>query len=186
MLLIVGLGNPGDEYRDTRHNVGFRVVDELARRHNLSFKRTRWRAQGANGAVRGEPVMLLKPQTYMNESGYSVRGAAAFHKVPPADVLVVHDDIDLPLGRLRFRENGSAGGNNGIKSVINHLRTQEFPRLKLGVGRPRQFEHAADHVLSPFRGDEIPAIADAINRAADAVECFLLEGRATAMNRYNV
>jgi PTH1 family peptidyl-tRNA hydrolase len=182
--LVVGLGNPGAEYARTRHNLGFRVADELARRHGFGFRRTRYRAQEAGGAIGGLPVRLLKPQTYMNDSGYAVNRAAQFHRIPVERVLVVHDDIDLPLGRLRFREGGSSGGNHGVKSVISHLRSDRFHRLKIGVGRP-QPDEAIDHVLSPFRADEAAVIEPAIDRAADAVELFLAEGQSAAMNRFN-
>jgi PTH1 family peptidyl-tRNA hydrolase len=182
--LIAGLGNPGDEYARTRHNVGFRVADELARRHGMGFRRTRYRAQECSGQIERVPVRLLKPQTYMNESGFAVNRAAAFHKVPLDRILVVHDDIDLPLARLRFRDGGSSGGNNGVKSVIASMRSDRFWRLKIGVGRPRP-EQAIDHVLAPFHKDESPLIDEAIGRAADAVEALLRDGPVQAMNAYN-
>lgn len=184
MWLIAGLGNPGPEYRDTRHNVGFRVVDEIARRHGLSFRRSDWSAQAASGAVCGQSIVLLKPQTYMNESGRSVGRAAAYYKLEPAQVLIIHDDIDLALARLRFRSDGSHGGNNGVRSIIASLRTDLFWRLKIGVGRPR-IGDAADHVLSPFAADERPTIEDALDRAATAVERFLRDGPEAAMNGFN-
>jgi PTH1 family peptidyl-tRNA hydrolase len=182
--LVVGLGNPGAEYARTRHNVGFRVADELARRHDLGFRRTRYRAQEAGGTIERVPVRLLKPQTYMNESGFAVNRAAQFHRIPAERILVVHDDIDLALGKLRFREGGSSGGNNGVKSVISHLRSDCFHRLKIGVGRPRP-DDAIDHVLSSFRADEAAVMEPTLARAADAVELFLVEGPAAAMNRFN-
>jgi PTH1 family peptidyl-tRNA hydrolase len=182
--LVVGLGNPGAEYARTRHNLGFRVADELARRHGLGFRRTRYRGQEVGGAIKGVPVRLLKPQTFMNDSGFAVNRAAQFHRIPAERILVVHDDIDLALGKLRFREGGSSGGNNGVKSVISHLRSDGFHRLKIGVGRPRQ-DDAIDHVLSPFRGDEAALIEPTLERAADAVELFLTEGPTVAMNRFN-
>jgi PTH1 family peptidyl-tRNA hydrolase len=182
--LVVGLGNPGAEYARTRHNLGFRVVDELARRHGLGFRRTRYRAQEAGGAVGRAAVRLLKPQTYMNDSGFAVNRAAQFHRIPLERILVVHDDIDLPLGRLRLREGGSSGGNNGVKSVISHLRSPAFHRLKIGVGRPHP-DDAIDHVLSGFRPDEATVIEPALERAADAVELLLADGPTAAMNRFN-
>jgi PTH1 family peptidyl-tRNA hydrolase len=182
--LVAGLGNPGEEYARTRHNVGFRVADELARRHGLSFRRTRYRAQEGSGQIAGVAVRLVKPQTYMNESGFAVYRAAAFHKVPIGRILIVHDDIDLPLARLRFRDGGSSGGNNGIKSVIASLHSNAFWRLKIGVGRPRP-EQAIDHVLAPFQKDETPLIDEAVKRAADAVELLLAEGPTEAMNHFN-
>lgn len=182
--LVVGLGNPGEEYARTRHNVGFRVADELARRHRLGFRRTRYRAQEAGGTVAGVSVRLLKPQTYMNDSGFAVNRAAQFHRIPVERILVVHDDIDLGLGKLRLREGGSSGGNKGVKSLISHLRSDRFHRLKIGVGRPHP-DDAIDHVLNPFRADEAALIDPALVRAADAVEVFLAEGVAAAMNRFN-
>jgi peptidyl-tRNA hydrolase, PTH1 family len=182
--LIAGLGNPGEEYARTRHNLGFRVADELARRHGMGFRRTRYRAQEASGQIQRAPVRLLKPQTYMNESGFAVNRAASFHKIPLERILIVHDDIDLPVARLRFRDGGSSGGNNGVKSVIASMRGDAFWRLKIGVGRPPR-EEAIDHVLTPFRKEEAPLIEEAIVRAADAVETFLGEGPLAAMNRYS-
>jgi PTH1 family peptidyl-tRNA hydrolase len=182
--LVAGLGNPGEEYARTRHNLGFRVAEELARRHALGFRRTRYRAQEASGQIAGVPVRLVKPQTYMNESGFAINRAAAFHKVPIERILVVHDDIDLPLARLRFRDGGSSGGNNGVRSVIASMRGERFWRLKIGVGRPRP-EAAIDHVLAPFRKDEAPIVDEAIARAADAVETFLRDGAVAAMNAYS-
>jgi PTH1 family peptidyl-tRNA hydrolase len=182
--LVAGLGNPGEEYARTRHNLGFRVADELARRHGLGFRRARYRAQEASGQIAGVPVRLLKPQTYMNESGFAVNRASAFHKVPIERILVVHDDIDLPLARLRFRDGGSSGGNNGVRSVIASMRGDRFWRLKIGVGRPRP-DAAIDHVLTPFRKDEAPLVDEAIARAADAVESFLADGPIAAMNAFS-
>lgn len=184
MRLIVGLGNPGPEYARTRHNVGFQVADELARRWGLDFRKGKWKSLVAAGSAHGESVVLLKPQTYMNDSGQSVGGAASFYKVEAADVLVVYDDIDLPLGKLRLRERGSHGGHNGVRSIIQHLKSSEFPRLKVGVGRPRHGD-AADHVLSGFRKHELPIVEEALTRAAEAVETALREGLIPAMNRFN-
>jgi PTH1 family peptidyl-tRNA hydrolase len=182
--LVAGLGNPGEEYARTRHNVGFRVADELARRHGMGFRRTRYRALESSGQIGRVPVRLLKPQTYMNESGFALYRATALHKVPLERILVVHDDMDLPMARLRFRDGGSSGGNNGVKSVIASMRSDRFWRLKIGIGRPRP-EEAIDHVLAPFRKEETPLIEEAIARAADAVEVFLVDGPTEAMNRFS-
>lgn len=185
MRLIVGLGNPGEEYAKTRHNMGFRVVDELAHRWGLRFQRGKWRSLVAAGSAHGQSIVLLKPQTYMNDSGQAVGGAVAFYKLAPGDLLVVYDEIDLPLGRLRLREQGSHGGHNGVRSIIQHLHTQEFPRLRVGVGRPQRGD-AADHVLSTFRKHEQPIADELVQRAADAVEVVLKDGLVAAMNRFNV
>jgi len=185
MHLVVGLGNPGEEYANTRHNLGFRVAEELARRHSLTFRRGRGRAPSlmASGIVAGQSAVLMKPLTYMNDSGVAVRAGADFYKVAPANVLIVYDEMDLPLGRIRIREAGSAGGHNGLRSVINHLRTDQLPRLRIGIGRPQHT--GVDHVLSTFRPDELPVADEAIASAADAVELLLREGTIAAMNRYN-
>lgn len=180
MRLVVGLGNPGPEYLRTRHNVGFQIADELARRWGLKFARGKGRALVATSPT----IVLAKPQTFMNESGRSVAVLTQFYKVEPADLLVVCDDIDLPLGRLRLRQQGSHGGHNGVRSVIQHLRTSEFPRLKVGVGRPLRGD-AADHVLSAFRKHELTIVEEVIGRAADAVETALRDGVIAAMNQYN-
>ena len=188
MFLIVGLGNPGEEYAHTRHNVGFMVADELARRHGMAFRRGRGRApsQMASGSLRGLSVALIKPLTYMNESGVAVRAAADFYKVPPDQLVVVYDDMDLPLGRIRIREAGGHGGHNGIRSIIAHMRTDSVPRIRIGIGRPPgQGRGATGHVLGGFRADERPIVEATIQDAADAVELIVADGPIAAMNRYN-
>ena len=183
MKAIVGLGNPGNEYRRTRHNVGFEVVDELARRWRVALKSSS-RRRSRLAAVKDRDVLLAQPQTFMNLSGNAVAGIMAFYKVQPADVLVVVDEVQLPLGKLRIRPSGSAGGHNGLKSVIGMIGT-EFPRLRIGIGRGNQEWDLSDHVLSKFLADEQPVVERAITRAADAVEAFLSDGVLAAMNRYN-
>jgi len=182
--LIVGLGNPGREYQETRHNVGFRVVERLAERHGIDLRKHRHQAAYGEGRIAGQPVLLAKPLTYMNLSGQAVAALARYHNLAPSDILVVTDDANLPLGRLRIRPRGTAGGHNGLKSIISCLQTTEFPRLRIGVGaadgRPM-----VDHVLGRFSRAESEAIAAAIEEAADAVELFLREGIEAAMNRYN-
>lgn len=184
-LLIVGLGNPGETYRDTRHNVGFMVLDELAKRLGATFREEkRWTGLVAKFAG----GHLLKPQTFMNESGRSTQAVAHFYKAQPERTLVVYDDVDLPLGRLRFRSNGSAAGHNGIRSLISHLGTQDFPRLKVGIapqeGRPIG-ERMVGHVLGKFRPDEQPTLQIVIQRAADALATALQRGLEQAMNVFN-
>ena len=186
MKLIVGLGNPGAEYRGTRHNVGFEVVDLLARRHGGS-----WEAAKVDGLVArlrmpdAGPVLLLKPLTFMNLSGDAVQGVAHYFKVEVPDLLIVTDDVNLPLGRLRARKSGSEGGHNGLRSVILRLGTLDFPRLRVGVGRGDNRRELADHVLSRFDKDELPGIEAAIARAADAAETFIHDGIDVVMNRFN-
>ena len=184
MKLIVGLGNPGREYEHTRHNVGFQVAEELAQRYRVKLKNhSKWKARAAKIADIGDGVLLAEPTTFMNLSGWAVREIAGFHKLSPSDVLVVVDDADLPLGRLRMRTSGSAGGHNGLKSVIQELGTVEFPRLRVGVGR--QPGELKNHVLGRFSADEKAQIDAAVKRAADAAEMFAKEDILAAMNRYN-
>ena len=184
MKLIVGLGNPGREYEHTRHNVGFQVVEELAGRYRVALKNhAKWKARAAKIAEIGEGVLVAEPKTFMNLSGWAVREIAAFHKLSPPDLLVVVDDADLPLGRLRMRTGGSAGGHNGLKSISQELGTIEFPRLRVGVGR--QPGELKNHVLGRFSDDERARIDAAVKRAADAAELFATESILAAMNRYN-
>jgi len=187
MRLIVGLGNPGREYRDTRHNVGFMVVDEIAKRHNLSMAMAPSQVPDAFVAKKygADPLLVAKPLTFMNRSGEAVAALARYYDIGAGDLLVVVDEAALPFGRLRARARGSAGGHNGLKSVIERLGTTEFPRLRLGVGRGDARRDLADHVLSTFEADEQPALGEFIARAADAAEMFAAEGIAKVMNTYN-
>ena len=183
--LIVGLGNPGKQYENTRHNVGFWTVDELARRWNMSFGKTERKAQVADGVIRDRRVLLAKPQTYMNLSGEAVRSLADFYKIETARIFVISDDLDLPLGTLRLRKSGSHGGQNGIRSVLQHLGTQEVSRARIGIGRPPGRMDAAAYVLRPFEGDDAITVRIVIDRAADAVETWLIDGIELAMTRHN-
>jgi PTH1 family peptidyl-tRNA hydrolase len=183
--LIVGLGNPGREYTAHRHNVGFQVVDALAHSHKLAFAGRKGLARVARGEIGGQPVILAKPQTFMNLSGKSVGRLSRTLDVPPERILVVYDDLDLPLGRLRLRAEGSSGGHKGIRSIIDVLGTQAFPRLRVGIDRPPGRMDPVDYVLQPFDRDQKPFLADAVARAAAAVECWLNEGIVAAMDRFN-
>jgi PTH1 family peptidyl-tRNA hydrolase len=185
MKLIVGLGNPGREYRETRHNVGFMVVDEIARRHQLQWSAAPSQVPDAFVAKRfgGQPVLLAKPLTFMNRS--VVAALSRYYDVVPGDLLVVVDEVALPFTRLRARPSGSAGGHNGLKSVIERLGTMEFPRLRLGVGRGDARRDLADHVLSTFERGERAELESFIARAADAAEMFAAEGILKVMNAYN-
>ena len=185
MRLVVGLGNPGRRYHGTRHNIGFAVVDELARRAEAVFDHGRANALTARVGRGASSVLLVKPLTMMNLSGEAVLGLVQFYKVDPPDLLVVADDVNLPLGRLRLRARGSAGGHNGFRSIIGLLGTEEFPRLRMGVGRGDPRRELADHVLARFDDDETAGVDESVARAADAVECFIAEGIEAAMNRYN-
>ena len=184
--LIVGLGNPGSRYEYTRHNVGFMVADELGEREDIPIQRLRYHALTNTAVIGGQGVLLMKPTTYMNLSGEAVGEAARFYKLDPGHVLVISDDVDLPLGKLRIRTGGSAGGHNGLKSIIQHLGSDQFPRLKVGVGgKPHPNHDMADWVLSKLRGEDLRVMEEAVGRAADAVECYLRDGPQKAMNRFN-
>ena len=184
--LIVGLGNPGEKYENTRHNVGFQVVDELAERQRAPIQKLKFKALTNLLTISGEKVLVMKPVTYMNLSGEAVRPAADFYKIPPERILVISDDTALDPGRLRIRKGGSAGGHNGLKSIIQHLGTDQFPRVKIGVGeKPHPDYDMADWVLSKFAGADLKTITEAVKRAADAVECVVKDGPEKAMNRFN-
>lgn len=184
--LIVGLGNPGGKYEGTRHNVGFMVVDQLADRGRFSVTRVKHHALTASAEIGGQGALVMKPTTYMNLSGEAVGEAARFYKLDPARVLIISDDVDLPLGKLRIRTGGSAGGHNGLKSIIQHLGSDQFPRLKVGVGgKPHPDYDMADWVLSKIQGEDEKVMGETLKRAADAVECLLRDGPQKAMNRFN-
>jgi PTH1 family peptidyl-tRNA hydrolase len=184
--LVVGLGNPGREYRDTRHNVGFWVVDELARRWGVSDNgRERFDAWNARATHSGESVLLAKPLTFMNLSGFAVSRLSQYFQVEPRDIFVIVDEAALPLGRLRARREGSAGGHNGLKSIIEQIGGQQFPRLRVGVGRGDGRRDLADHVLSKFEPEERATIEAATLRAADATEMFITDGIERVMNTFN-
>jgi PTH1 family peptidyl-tRNA hydrolase len=185
--LIVGLGNPGREYRDTRHNVGFMVVDEMARRHGLAWAMAPGQVPETFVAKRfgPVPVLLAKPLTYMNNSGDAVAALSRYYDIAPADLLVIVDEVALPFTRLRARARGSAGGHNGLKSVIGRLGSTEFPRLRLGVGRGDGRRDLAEHVLAKFERGEVADLETFITRAADAAEMFAVDGIDKVMNTYN-
>ena len=184
--LLVCLGNPGDKYENTRHNVGYMVADELAERQSKPIQRLKFKALTNVLTISGEKVLVMKPITYMNLSGEAVRQAADFYKIPPDRVLVISDDTALALGRLRIRTKGSAGGHNGLKSIIQHLGTDQFPRLRVGVGeKPHPDCDMADWVLGKFTGEDKKTIEATVKRAADAVECILSEGIDRGMGKFN-
>ena len=184
--LVVFLGNPGPRYEGTRHNAGFMAADAFAKKHDLSINRSRFRALTASCVLGDQSVLLMKPQTFMNLSGEAVGQAARFYKIPPERVLVVSDDVSLPVGALRIRTKGSAGGHNGLKNIISVLGTDAFPRIRLGVGSPPHPEYEMmDWVLSVFRNQDAEDMANAASLAADAVVCLITEGSDRAMNLYN-
>lgn len=185
MYIIAGLGNPGAEYENTRHNVGFHVIDCLAERIGTELTERKFTALCGRGLLCGEKVLLLKPQTYMNNSGQSLRAAADFYKVPPEEIIVISDDIDLAQGQLRIRLKGSAGGHNGLKSIISHLNSQEFMRVRVGIGGKPEGWDLADYVLGKLKGNDAEAMEQAYRTAAEAVEVILSDGGERAMNLYN-
>lgn len=185
MKLIVGLGNPGRRYRLTRHNVGWEVIARLSARTGIPVDQEDGFSQVGRGSIEGTRVILARPQTYMNVSGEAVRELRRRHRLRPQDILVVVDDLDLPLGRLRLRASGSDGGHNGLKSIIDALGTTDFPRLRIGISRPPEGVDPADHVLTRFSAEEQPVIDAALDRAAEAAAAFVTGGVERAMNRFN-
>ena len=184
--LLVGLGNPGAKYASTRHNMGFLALDGLADREGIRYNKLRFRAWTAQWKVGDQQVLVMKPQTYMNLSGESVGEAARFYKVPADHVLVISDDVSLPVGTLRIRKRGSAGGHNGLKNIIQHLGTDAFPRIKVGVGMPAHPDHEMiDWVIGKPQGEEAKVLRATLDRAAEAALCLMEEWADAAMNRFN-
>ncbi|MDR1027909.1 MAG: aminoacyl-tRNA hydrolase [Clostridiales Family XIII bacterium] len=185
MYVVVGLGNPGKRYEYTKHNIGFITVDRLAEQNGVRVNKLRHKALTGEGVIGGKKTMLVKPQTYMNLSGESVISLVRYFDVRPEELILIYDDIDIPMGMLRIRRGGSAGTHNGMRSVIFHLREDCFPRVRVGIGADRGEIPLIDYVTSKFRKNEAEAVGPAILRAADAVECILSEGIDIAMTRYN-
>lgn len=184
--LVVGLGNPGARYESTRHNMGFLALDRLAEREKLRFYKLRFKAWTAEWKLGEDKVLVMKPQTYMNLSGESVGAAARFYKIPADHILVVSDDISLPVGKLRLRSAGSAGGHNGLKNIIQHLGTDRFPRIKVGVGSPQQAGYdVVDWVIGMPTGEDQNVLLDALDRAAQAIPAVITQGMDRAMNQFN-
>lgn len=184
--IVAFLGNPGLKYNGTRHNAGFMAADAMEKKLGVSINKMRFKALTQTVDISGKKVLLMKPQTYMNLSGDAIVQAANFYKVPPERVIVVSDETALPIGRLRIRRGGSAGGHNGLKSVIARLGTDQFPRIRLGVGdKPHPDYDMADWVLSAFKGQDAADMELVAKKAADAVECYITEGADRAMNRFN-
>lgn len=185
MKIILGIGNPGPEYQHTRHNVGFDAVDLVAKQNDIEpASRARFSSLAASGMICGERAILLKPQTYVNLSGEAARAALDWHRQPPDALLVVCDDFNLELGRIRVRPQGSSGGHRGLQSIIDALGTEAYPRLRIGIGRPGTDE-AVDFVLSRFQDDEVSQVQSAIRRASEAVLCWVTEGIEACMNKFN-
>ncbi len=185
MKIIVGLGNPGAKYAGTRHNIGFSVIDELAEKYNIPLHEKKHKAVFGRGIIEGEKVILAMPQTFMNLSGESVKPLADYYKCAPEDIIVIYDDIDLDVGRLRIRGKGSAGGHNGMKNIILHLGSQDFVRIRVGVGAKPKNMDLADYVLSRFGKEDLPFIREGCTKACDAAALIIRDGAAKAMNRFN-
>src|SRR5712691_7381617 len=183
--LIVGLGNPGREYENTRHNIGFRCVEAIAAAHSMSFSRKQSKALLADGLIADRKVLLAKPQTYMNLSGEAVRALLTFYKIPLSGLLVISDDMDIPVGTIRIREKGSAGGQKGLKSIAEHLGTLEFARLRVGIGRPPGRMDPAAYVLQDFAKSDSLLIAETVDRVVKAIDTWLRDGLSLMMTRHN-
>lgn len=184
--LVVCLGNPGPKYEGTRHNAGFMAADALSKKYGAAVNRLRFKSLTGTCPIGGETVMILKPQTYMNLSGDAVIQAVRFYKIPTDHVMVISDEMALPVGKIRIKTKGSAGGHNGLKSIIEKLGTEDFPRIRLGVGAPPHPDYdVKDWVLSVFRNQDAEDMAAAAEKAAEAVECYISEGAERAMNKYN-
>lgn len=185
MKLVVGLGNPGHQYAGTRHNIGFRILDELARQAGIGFAANKFEAEYGQGTLEGQKVALLKPQTYMNLSGSSVAPAARFYKVEPEELIVVHDELDLPFGRMQLKRGGGTGGHNGLNSIVERLGSNDFIRVRVGIGRPDSKQKVVGHVLSSFGKEEEKALEEFAGRVSEAIRAILRDGLPTAMNAYN-
>lgn len=185
MFVIIGLGNPGKKYDYTRHNVGFDVVDYLSKKHNIPVERIKHKALIGEGRINGKKVMLVKPQTFMNLSGEALMSIVDYYKSQNDQVIVVYDDIDTAVGKIRIRKKGSGGSHNGMRNIIYLWKNQDFPRVRVGIGQPKPGYDLADYVLSRFSKEEVDIIAPIIMRCGDAVETWMDEGIEVAMNKYN-
>ena len=185
MYIIAGLGNPGKKYENTKHNVGFITLDLLAEKHNIKINKIKHKALVGEGIISGQKLLLVKPQTYMNLSGNSIREAMEYYKADLDKLVVIYDDVDIPMGSLRIRKKGSAGTHNGMRSIVYDLQADEFPRIRIGIGGERKMS-LAGYVLGGFRKDERSLMQNAVKRAVLAVECLLEKGIEAAMNEYNI
>ena len=186
MYLVVGLGNPGKQYEMTRHNIGFEVLDYISKEYTIKINKIKHKGLLGEGVIQGERILFLKPQTYMNLSGESVREVACFYKIPVENIIIIYDDISLPTGSVRIRKKGSAGGHNGIKSIIYQLASDDFPRIKLGVGAPRHADYdLKDYVLGHFAKEEADDIISAVKSVPDIITCIIHDGCDKAASKYN-
>ncbi|MDR5659188.1 aminoacyl-tRNA hydrolase [Serpentinicella sp. ANB-PHB4] len=184
MYVLVGLGNPGNKYDGTRHNIGFDTIDIFAANHNIAITKLKHKALIGEGRIFGEKVLLVKPQTYMNLSGESVQDIMNYYKVEPEKLMVIYDDIDLNVGAVRIRQKGSAGTHNGMKSILYNIQTDRFPRIRIGVGRPPHGD-LVNFVLGKFTKEEVPLMEEAVKKSSDALTSFIKDGIEIAMNKYN-
>lgn len=185
MKVIAGLGNPGSEYAVTKHNVGFMFINALAKNLGAAIWKSTFEAEVAEVRIGFEKVLLVKPMTYMNDSGRSLGALLSWYKLAPEDLIVIHDDMDIPVGTIRIRKKGSAGGHNGIKSILTHVNDEHFSRIRIGIGRPALHWTVVDHVLAPFSVEDAPKIEEAIDYLIPAAKCIVTDGVDMAMNRYN-
>jgi peptidyl-tRNA hydrolase, PTH1 family len=185
LKLIVGLGNPGKQYEHTRHNIGFEVIDELSRQFSIPLDQSKFKGLYGIGFHKGEKILLLKPLTYMNLSGESIRAVMDYYQIDVEDLVVIYDDLDLPVGKIRLRQKGSPGGHNGIKSTVAHLGTQQFNRIRIGIDRPEKGMSVPDYVLGRFRKDELATQGDAVKKSASACEAWLEKSFLEVMNEFN-
>lgn len=186
MFVVIGLGNPGKDYTKTRHNVGFDTIDNLAKRNNIVLNKIKFKAVYGEGKIGNEKVLLVKPQTFMNNSGLSVMELMQFYKIPTQNIIVIVDDIDIDFAAIRIKIKGSAGSHNGLKSIISHIQNDDFPRVKIGIGKKHGNQDLADFVLSRFSKDERMDIESSILTAAEAVETIICEDINKAMNKFNI
>jgi len=185
LFLIIGLGNPGQKYETTRHNAGFWVIDIIAQHLNIKVDKKQAQALIQSAFWDGKKVLLVKPQTYMNLSGQAVMQLINFYQDQVEDLLIIHDDLDLPVGQLRFKRGGGTGGHNGLKSIVQYLNSQDFDRLKIGIGRPSEYPDVKDHVLTPFTKEEKVSIDEAVSQSIEAVKVWIEDGVDKAMNQFN-
>ncbi|MCX8129846.1 MAG: aminoacyl-tRNA hydrolase [Clostridia bacterium] len=185
IFIVVGLGNPGNKYDNTRHNVGFDTIDYLSAKHGIRITKLKHKALSGDGTISGQRVILVKPQTYMNLSGESVREIIEWYKIPLSNIILIYDDIDLAVGKIRVRPKGSSGTHNGMRSILYHVQSEEFPRIRIGIGRPPEGWALADFVLSKFNEQDRKLINASITNAADAVEAIIKSGVEAAMNKFN-
>jgi PTH1 family peptidyl-tRNA hydrolase len=186
MILVVGLGNPGSEYASTKHNLGYLTVDEVGKRSGIDLKKRKFSGLYGEGVLNSDKLILLKPETYMNRSGESVSSAAGFYHIPAENIIIVHDELDLPIGTVRIKAGGGSAGHKGITSVINELGSGDFVRIRIGIGKPEKKSGTVSHVLSRFSKDESGLVRESVLRAADAVFEIIQHGIQKAMNKFNV